>query len=253
MCDKLRRCEAANPASGAPVGKSDFSEQKGAMKQTILLSGLCAALLCGCADVRISEYKRPEAPAKSSWSRPSEAAVSAPATISTQWWTEFRDPYLDSLVAKAIAGNFDLKILAARIDVANLQIAEAGAGALPTVDIGAGASLEKSTGQKFSKQFSLGAQVNWDIDVWGKVEQGRPGADRRVPGDRGGLARRLPDAGVQRLDHVLPDPAARRADRPAATRAGQEPADPGHLRDDARQRPRARHAGAAPARGESTG
>ena len=32
------------------------------MKQTILLSGLCAALLCGCADVRISEYKRPEAP-----------------------------------------------------------------------------------------------------------------------------------------------------------------------------------------------
>ena len=97
------------------------------MKQTILLSGLCAALLCGCADVRISEYKRPEAPEKSSWSRPSETAVSAADSISKQWWTEFRDPYLDSLVAKAISGNFDLKILAARIAVANLQIAEAGA------------------------------------------------------------------------------------------------------------------------------
>src|SRR4051794_10620131 len=111
------------------------------MKQTILLSGLCAALLCGCADVHVSEYKRPEAPAKSSWSRPPESAVSASATISAQWWTEFRDPYLDSLVAKAIAGNFDLKVLAARIDVANLQITEARAGGQPTVDIGAGASL----------------------------------------------------------------------------------------------------------------
>jgi NodT family efflux transporter outer membrane factor (OMF) lipoprotein len=142
------------------------------VKHTILLSSLCAGLLCGCADVRITEYKRPDAPAKSSWSRPAETTVSASDTISPQWWTEFRDPYLDSLVAKAIAGNFDLKILAARIDVANAQIAEARAGALPTLDIGAGASFEKSTGQKFSKQFSLGTQVNWDIDVWGRVGKG---------------------------------------------------------------------------------
>jgi outer membrane protein, multidrug efflux system len=142
------------------------------MKQTILLSGLCAGLLCGCADVRITEYQRPDAPAKSSWSRPPEAAVPAAATISQQWWTEFRDPYLDSLVTKAVEGNFDLKILAARIDVANAQIAEARAGALPTVDIGAGASLEKSTGRKSTKQFNLGTQVSWDIDIWGRVAKG---------------------------------------------------------------------------------
>ena len=142
------------------------------MKQTILLSGLCAGLLCGCADVRITEYQRPDAPAKSSWSRPPEATVSASGTISPQWWTEFRDPYLDSLVTKAVEGNFDLKILAARIDVANAQIAEARAGALPTVDIGAGASFEKSTGRKFAKQFNLGTQVSWDIDIWGRVDKG---------------------------------------------------------------------------------
>ena len=142
------------------------------MKQTILLSGLCAGLLWGCADVRIAEYQRPDAPAKSSWSRQPETTVSASGTISPQWWTEFRDPYLDSLVTKAVAGNFDLKILAARIDVANAQIAEARAGALPTADIGAGVSLEKSTGQKFTKQFNLGTQVSWDIDVWGRVNKG---------------------------------------------------------------------------------
>ena len=54
------------------------------MRQTILLSGLCLGVLCGCADVRMAEYQRPEAPAKSSWSRPAEAPVSAAATISPQ-------------------------------------------------------------------------------------------------------------------------------------------------------------------------
>jgi NodT family efflux transporter outer membrane factor (OMF) lipoprotein len=144
------------------------------MKQTILLSALLAGLLCGCADVRVNEYQRPDAPTKSSWSRPPAGAVSAASTISPLWWTEFRDPYLDSLVTRAIAGNFDLKILAARIGVANAQIAEVQAGALPTVDIGAGTSIEKTTRMnlKSTKTYNVGTQVSWDIDVWGKVEKG---------------------------------------------------------------------------------
>lgn len=116
------------------------------------------------------EYRRPDSPDKSSWSRP--AAVSASATINQDWWKEFRDPYLDTLVNNAITGSFDLKILAARIRVAGAQIGEARAGALPTLDAGAGASFEKSTGQNFSKQFNVATQVNWDIDIWGKVEKG---------------------------------------------------------------------------------
>lgn len=117
------------------------------------------------------EYRRPETPIKSGWSQPA-AAVSPSEAIRPDWWKEFGDPYLDELVNKAIHGNFDVKILAARIQVAGTQIGEARAGALPTLDAGAGASFEKSTGQKFSKQFNLGTQVNWDIDVWGKVQKG---------------------------------------------------------------------------------
>jgi NodT family efflux transporter outer membrane factor (OMF) lipoprotein len=68
--------------------------------------------------------------------------------------------------------NVDLKILAARTKVAGAQIDEARAGALPTLDAGAGVSLEKSSGQRFTKQYSLGTQVNWDIDIWGGVAKG---------------------------------------------------------------------------------
>ena len=144
------------------------------MKKAFVLSSVCVGLLFGCADVHVAEYQRPEAAAKATWSRP-PPAVSATETISPQWWEQFDDPYLDSLVAKAIAGNVDLKILAARIGVANAQIAEARAGALPSVDIGAASSLQPTTGQGFSKQFSVGTRVSWDIDIWGKVEKGVQG------------------------------------------------------------------------------
>jgi NodT family efflux transporter outer membrane factor (OMF) lipoprotein len=143
------------------------------MNKAIVLTGLLAGLVGGCANVSGGDYRRPEAPAKADWSQPPSApAVSATETISPQWWTEFRDPQLDALIARAVAGNFDLKVLAARIDVANAQIDEVRAGALPTLDFGTGANLEKSSGRKFSKQFSVGAQVSWDIDIWGRVSKG---------------------------------------------------------------------------------
>lgn len=135
----------------------------------VAAAALCALLLNGCPDVSVPKYQRPETPIKTDWSR---SSVSAAETIRADWWREFRDPQLDALVDKAIAGNFDLKVLAARIQVAKAQIGEARAGALPILDAGAGASFEKSTGQRFTKTFNLGTQVNWEIDVWGKVEKG---------------------------------------------------------------------------------
>jgi len=138
-------------------------------------SSIYVGLLCACADVRVPEYKHPEAAAKSSWSRPTGSTVSAAEAISPQWWSQFGDPHLDSLVTQAIGGNVDLKILAARITVAKSQIAEVRAGALPTVDVGAGGNFQKSTGQAFSKQFNAGTRVSWDIDIWGQVEKGVQG------------------------------------------------------------------------------
>lgn len=135
-----------------------------------LLSACCAVLLYGCADTRAPEFQRPETPENTAWSRP--VTVSAAETIVPDWWKTFEDPYLNELIDRAIKGNVDIKVLAARIGVASAQIGEARAGALPTVDLGAGASFEKSTGQPFTKQFNVGTQVNWEVDVWGKVAKG---------------------------------------------------------------------------------
>jgi multidrug efflux system outer membrane protein len=147
------------------------------MKQALVFSSVCAyvGLLSGCAAVRVPEYQRPEAPTKSTWSQQPAPTVSGDQAISPQWWGQFGDPELDSLVAKAIAGNLDLKILSARMAVAHAQIAEARAGSLPTVDVAAGASFQKTTGQQRVKEYSAGTQVSWDFDIWGKVQKGVQG------------------------------------------------------------------------------
>ncbi|WP_150699329.1 efflux transporter outer membrane subunit [Pandoraea terrae] len=137
-----------------------------------LTAAACAALLGACADFRPPEYHRPELPAKASWARQGSITVSPAETIVPNWWEGFKDPYLDALIQQALAGNYDIKILATRIKVAGAQIAEARAGALPTADLGAGVSLQKSTGQPATHQYNLATQVNWDIDIWGKVEKG---------------------------------------------------------------------------------
>lgn len=136
------------------------------------LAASLAVLVGGCADISMRPYARPDSPAKSDWSRASTSTVSASDAITPEWWKQFKDPYLDTLVSTAIAGNIDIKILAARIQVANAGVGEVRAGALPTLDLGGGASLEKSTKQDFTKQFNVGTQLNWEIDIWGKVEKG---------------------------------------------------------------------------------
>jgi outer membrane protein, multidrug efflux system len=128
--------------------------------------------LAACIDVKVPKYARPDTPEKTAFSTFDTSKVAATETIQPDWWKQFQDPYLDSLVDKAINGNFDIKVLAARIQVAGAQIGEARAGALPSMDVGAGASFEKTTGQKLSKQYNVATQVNWDIDIWGAVEKG---------------------------------------------------------------------------------
>lgn len=142
---------------------------------SLCVAGACvlaATLLSGCVDVSMSAYKRPDTPEKTTWSKSEAVTVSASDTVSPDWWKSFGDPELDALIQKAIAGNFDIKSLAARIRVANAQIAEAHAGALPTADLGAGVNYQKITGQTFTKQYNTAAQVNWDIDIWGAVQKG---------------------------------------------------------------------------------
>lgn len=118
------------------------------------------------------EYKRPDAPVKKSWVRHVPENISAVETIRPDWWNNFGDPLLNELVTKAIAQNYDLKILAARTGVAQTTISQVNATRLPTVEAAFGGRYVKASGQDFRKSYSWATALSWEIDVWGKVEKG---------------------------------------------------------------------------------
>lgn len=88
------------------------------------------------------------------------------------WWKVFGDIYFDGLIDKVIVGNFDVKILVVCIEVVFVGIEEVWVGVLLMFDLGVGVNFEKSIGWLFMKQFNVVIQVNWEIDIWGKVEKG---------------------------------------------------------------------------------
>ena len=133
---------------------------------------LCTLLTTGCADISMPAYQRPDVPAKASWSRQPANTISAAEAITPDWWKGFQDPYLNQLVKRAIASNIDVRILAARIRVADATISEVRAGALPTADLAGAVSIDKSTGRPATRQYSAGASVSWEADIWGKVAKG---------------------------------------------------------------------------------
>jgi outer membrane protein, multidrug efflux system len=129
-------------------------------------------VLSGCSGLGGPDYKRPDVASKQRWSDQPVPLVSAAATIQPDWWTGFGDAYLDELINRAIAGNLDIRILAARTGVAKAGIDQASAGLLPTVEAGAATNTTRVTGSPQSTKYSTGAQASWELDIWGKVRKG---------------------------------------------------------------------------------
>ncbi len=153
----------------AASGRSDGQHGFERVRLALLLA---CFFLPGCSGLGGPDYKRPEVAPKQSWSDQAGPLVSATATIEPDWWTGFGDPYLDELVDRAISGNIDIRILAARTGVAQAGIDQASAGLLPTLNAGAGTDTLKVTGSPQSTKYSAGAEASWELDIWGKVRKG---------------------------------------------------------------------------------
>lgn len=154
-------------ASGCAV-----SADKAGLMCMLLLLTVGSILLAGCSNLGGPDFKRPDVPAKDSWSESAREAVSPQATIQPDWWKGFGDDYLNELIEQAIAGNLDIRILAARSGVAKATISQARAGLLPTIGAGLGTDSTRSTGTTTVTQYSAAADVIWEADIWGKLRKG---------------------------------------------------------------------------------
>ena len=93
------------------------------------------------------------------------------------WWTTFNDSILTRLINMAVENNYNVASALKRIEMAKKEIGMTKAGYYPTIGVSAGYTKAQESGKLYSydsekirsSYFSLGASMNWEIDVFGRV------------------------------------------------------------------------------------
>ena len=134
---------------------------------------LAAAALClaGCMVGPTYHEPKPAVPAGfgevGRETGPADAAAD-PALLA-RWWTVFRDPTLDSLVARALSSNRDLKTAVSRVREARAEVAVARGALLPELDATAG--FDRALGSK-NVQLPLGSLIGGSAPASGSKATG---------------------------------------------------------------------------------
>lgn len=113
---------------------------------------LMAASFFGC--MTGPDYKQPDVAVGPKWSEPLEGGEKDTAPDHLEWWTEFSDPTLDSLVSRAIASNFDFKIAQSRVREARANLRISQADLWPQLN--AGGSYQRTQSKKPSSASTMG-------------------------------------------------------------------------------------------------
>lgn len=129
----------------------------------------------GCTWFEGPEYERAEdTPMKDTWSNFNNTNLSAKEIIRPDWWTEFGDDYLNSLIEQAIAANYNFRILTARLKEAGIAVGVEKTGLMPRVSAQTSTAFNYNTGvisdNSGDQNFALA--LDWELDLWGKIQKG---------------------------------------------------------------------------------
>ncbi|MCP9221174.1 TolC family protein [Erythrobacter sp. LQ02-29] len=182
----------------------------------LLLPAVSALALAGCAAGPDHVSSAPTPDVETSPFLSAEAGVVSSAPLPSDWWRLYDDPVLDGLVADALAANTDIRQAAARIQRARAQLRGARADRLPQVGLTASAGYGRTSeaqtlpGQdRDGGQFAIGADVAYEVDLFGRVSSG-------IAAARGDVAAARADADAVRV-MVVADTTRAYADAASAT------------------------------------
>lgn len=108
-----------------------------------------------------------------------QSAYSQKLPTDDDWWKTFGDQTLDSLINLAERENYNLSATLQRIEMAKKTLDVAKSAYFPTVNVSAGWQKGQSsgaTGPVVAKSspydyFSLGASMQWEVDLFGRITQ----------------------------------------------------------------------------------
>jgi multidrug efflux system outer membrane protein len=149
------------------------------------------ALLAGCTVG--PDYKERENTAhgqfhglSDSQSGPSKL-VTGPASLQ-KWWSTLNDPVLDSLLARSIEANLDLRLAQSRLTEARAQRGIVAADRWPSLDANGSYNRSRASDHSPSGEFnndepegrdlySVGFDASWELDVFGRIARSVEAAD----------------------------------------------------------------------------
>jgi NodT family efflux transporter outer membrane factor (OMF) lipoprotein len=120
-----------------------------------------------------------------------EKAVEAPASwvtkiaesdnVPTQWLKSFNDPMMLKLIEEGKANNIDLQVAAGNMNKAWLLAKQSGAALKPSADLSLGRAQSGSADSGAStSNVTVGLQVSWELDIWGRIRAGVHAAEARA-------------------------------------------------------------------------
>jgi outer membrane protein, multidrug efflux system len=155
-------------------------------------------ILSGCAAG--PNYQPPMAAVPAAYSNADAAAgvVASPDEAALAvFWQQFQDPVLDRLMQQAWAANLDVRIAQARLIEARAALWGAEAQSLPSLGLEAAASRTlspqwqqpgASRGQRTGSVFAPSAVMNWELDLFGRLQRGTESAAATVSAQELGVA-----------------------------------------------------------------
>jgi outer membrane protein, multidrug efflux system len=137
---------------------------------------LILASLAGCT--LGPDYARPDIDTPAAW------RIEDPGTndlASSEWWRQFNDPALDTLVEESLRGNLDVRIAAARVDQFLGALNATRSQLYPQIGYGAEASRAQASrvGQPplppgadpFFSLYQASLGTAWQVDLFGRVRR----------------------------------------------------------------------------------
>ncbi|MEL6361771.1 MAG: efflux transporter outer membrane subunit [Pseudomonadota bacterium] len=135
-----------------------------------LFAGACTSISDPDQARGIAADAPPAAPDAWRTASPEEGAVQI------GWIAALEDPVLADLVGEAIRNNRDLAAAAAAVEQSRALARQAGAAIVPAVDVTGSASRGGVVEFPSSDSYSLGLQLNWEADIWGRVRANKRAA-----------------------------------------------------------------------------
>jgi NodT family efflux transporter outer membrane factor (OMF) lipoprotein len=103
------------------------------------------------------------------------------------WWRQFGDPVLDTLVDRALAQNIDIAAAVTRIAEARAIRGTAAAQGRPQIDLGVVGERQRVSGYQVgfpgpetANAFSAGVNASWELDLFGRIRKGVQAADADI-------------------------------------------------------------------------